>query len=212
MGEVIKSIMLPTGSSSSQEGENKKNQQQSASAESKSPKLTVPSDKKKKDLSFIPSQSEYQYRDPTIDINNIHYNQYDNHIPESDKWRNPSISHTSDDFENLIRGSSIQFYNPATSYGVFSNFGAFDFEYSGENSGNGIDPSNSSTSNSKKKNKKIMQIPIFPLPIVCFPGQKRDLHIFEMKYRTMMNDIMKDNGVKEGFYTGGNTFPFNMDP
>merc|ERR1712146_595840 len=135
MGEMIKSIMLPTGSSSSQEGENKKKQQQSASAESRSPKSTVAGDTKKEDLSFIPSQSEYQYRDPTIDINNIHYNQYDNHIPESDEWRNPSISHTSDDFENLIRGSSIQFYNPATSYGVFSNFGSFDFDYNAGNNG-----------------------------------------------------------------------------
>ncbi|HSI91445.1 MAG TPA: LON peptidase substrate-binding domain-containing protein [Adhaeribacter sp.] len=53
-------------------------------------------------------------------------------------------------------------------------------------------------------------IPLFPLNIVVFPGEKLNLHIFENRYRDLINDCQKEEGVfgippflKEGVSTIG---------
>jgi len=35
------------------------------------------------------------------------------------------------------------------------------------------------------------ELPIFPLPLVLFPGASQLLHIFEPRYRQMLSDCMK---------------------
>jgi len=37
------------------------------------------------------------------------------------------------------------------------------------------------------------KIPIFPLPLVLLPGEKLPLHIFEEKYKKMIEDCLKNN-------------------
>ena len=37
----------------------------------------------------------------------------------------------------------------------------------------------------------LLQLPIFPLPLVLFPGVPQLLHIFEPRYREMLSDCMK---------------------
>ena len=37
------------------------------------------------------------------------------------------------------------------------------------------------------------KIPIFPLPLVLLPGEKLPLHIFEEKYRKMIEHCLKNN-------------------
>src|SRR5581483_3228832 len=36
---------------------------------------------------------------------------------------------------------------------------------------------------------EIRELPIFPLPLVLFPGQLLPLHIFEQRYKLMIKDI-----------------------
>ncbi|MFN5855144.1 MAG: LON peptidase substrate-binding domain-containing protein [Pseudanabaenaceae cyanobacterium] len=41
----------------------------------------------------------------------------------------------------------------------------------------------------------VRELPIFPLPeLVLFPGQPLPLHIFEYRYRMMINTVMEDDG------------------
>jgi ATP-dependent Lon protease len=37
------------------------------------------------------------------------------------------------------------------------------------------------------------QIPVFPLPLVLFPGTRLPLHIFEPRYRQMLSDLLDEN-------------------
>jgi Lon protease-like protein len=37
------------------------------------------------------------------------------------------------------------------------------------------------------------KIPIFPLPLVLLPGEKLPLHIFEEKYKKMIEHCLKNN-------------------
>ena len=37
------------------------------------------------------------------------------------------------------------------------------------------------------------KIPIFPLPLVLLPGEKLPLHIFEAKYKKMVEYCLKHN-------------------
>ena len=39
------------------------------------------------------------------------------------------------------------------------------------------------------KVRGVRELPIFPLPVVLFPGMPMPLHIFEERYRTMLSDI-----------------------
>ncbi|HXM35279.1 MAG TPA: LON peptidase substrate-binding domain-containing protein, partial [Pyrinomonadaceae bacterium] len=38
-------------------------------------------------------------------------------------------------------------------------------------------------------------LPLFPLPVVLFPGVPMPLHIFEPRYREMLSDIRADNSL-----------------
>src|SRR5262245_61275735 len=38
-------------------------------------------------------------------------------------------------------------------------------------------------------------IPIFPLPLVQFPGALTPLHIFELRYRQMLKDVMEADRI-----------------
>ncbi|NNE25287.1 MAG: peptidase, partial [Saprospiraceae bacterium] len=35
-------------------------------------------------------------------------------------------------------------------------------------------------------------IPLFPLKLVCFPGETLNLHIFEERYKTLIQDVQRD--------------------
>ena len=39
------------------------------------------------------------------------------------------------------------------------------------------------------KVRSVRELPIFPLPVVLFPGMPMPLHIFEERYRKMLSDI-----------------------
>lgn len=41
--------------------------------------------------------------------------------------------------------------------------------------------------------KGVRELPLFPLPIVLFPGVPLPLHIFEPRYRQMLTDVRKGN-------------------
>ncbi len=39
----------------------------------------------------------------------------------------------------------------------------------------------------------VRELPLFPLPVVLFPGMPLPLHIFEPRYRKMLDDIQVGN-------------------
>jgi Lon protease-like protein len=41
----------------------------------------------------------------------------------------------------------------------------------------------------------VRELPLFPLPVVLFPGVPLPLHIFEPRYRQMINDIQSTNNL-----------------
>ena len=43
--------------------------------------------------------------------------------------------------------------------------------------------------------KQVRELPLFPLPIVLFPGVPLPLHIFEPRYRQMLTDVSKNNSL-----------------
>ena len=45
------------------------------------------------------------------------------------------------------------------------------------------------------KVRGVRELPLFPLPIVLFPGMPMPLHIFEARYRTMLADIRPGNNL-----------------
>jgi Lon protease-like protein len=45
------------------------------------------------------------------------------------------------------------------------------------------------------KVEKVRELPLFPLPIVLFPGVPLPLHIFEPKYRRLLTDIRSGNSL-----------------
>jgi ATP-dependent Lon protease len=45
------------------------------------------------------------------------------------------------------------------------------------------------------KVRGITELPVFPLPVVLFPGVPLPLHIFEPRYRQMLNDIRLSNNL-----------------
>src|SRR5262252_2181609 len=45
------------------------------------------------------------------------------------------------------------------------------------------------------KVEKVRELPLFPLPIVLFPGVPLPLHIFEPKYRRLLSDIRGGNSL-----------------
>ncbi|MCO6451241.1 MAG: LON peptidase substrate-binding domain-containing protein [Caldilineales bacterium] len=57
-------------------------------------------------------------------------------------------------------------------------------------------------------------IPLFPLPLVLFPGEVRPLRIFEPRYRTMLQDCLSDDRpfgivlVHENQFQAGSALPY----
>src|SRR3954447_16141490 len=45
------------------------------------------------------------------------------------------------------------------------------------------------------KVRGLRELPIFPLPVVLFPGMPMPLHIFEERYRKMLSDIRAGNNL-----------------
>ena len=43
--------------------------------------------------------------------------------------------------------------------------------------------------------KQVQELPLFPLPIVLFPGVPLPLHIFEPRYRQMLTDVRNGNNL-----------------
>jgi ATP-dependent Lon protease len=43
--------------------------------------------------------------------------------------------------------------------------------------------------------RQVRELPLFPLPIVLFPGVPLPLHIFEQRYRQMLTDVRDRNGL-----------------
>jgi Lon protease-like protein len=50
-------------------------------------------------------------------------------------------------------------------------------------------------SEAMEKVRGMRELPIFPLPVVLFPGMPMPLHIFEERYRTMLTDIRAGNNL-----------------
>ncbi|MFN2493666.1 MAG: LON peptidase substrate-binding domain-containing protein [Pyrinomonadaceae bacterium] len=50
-------------------------------------------------------------------------------------------------------------------------------------------------SEASEKVSGVSELPLFPLPIVLFPGVPLPLHIFEPRYRRMLNDIRGGNNL-----------------
>ncbi len=46
-----------------------------------------------------------------------------------------------------------------------------------------------------EKVRGVRELPIFPLPVVLFPGMPMPLHIFEERYRKMLSDIRAGNNL-----------------
>lgn len=46
-----------------------------------------------------------------------------------------------------------------------------------------------------EKVRGVRELPIFPLPVVLFPGMPMPLHIFEERYRRMLTDIRAGNNL-----------------
>ena len=61
-----------------------------------------------------------------------------------------------------------------------------------------------------------MEIPVFPLRTVLFPGMALPLRIFEERYRVMVSELLESGGVfgvlliKEGEEVGGRAKPFTV--
>lgn len=61
-----------------------------------------------------------------------------------------------------------------------------------------------------------MEIPLFPLRTVLFPGMALPLQIFEPRYRTMLRDLGESGGVfgvlliREGEEVGGGAVPYDV--
>ena len=56
-----------------------------------------------------------------------------------------------------------------------------------------VQPNKMSEANDKVRG--VQQLPLFPLPVVLFPGVPLPLHIFEPRYRQMLTDIRVNNNL-----------------
>jgi ATP-dependent Lon protease len=62
------------------------------------------------------------------------------------------------------------------------------------------------------KVRGVRELPIFPLPVVLFPGVPLPLHIFEPRYRQMFNDIRIANNLFGLAYFDSSTSPNEVPP
>jgi ATP-dependent Lon protease len=58
----------------------------------------------------------------------------------------------------------------------------------------------------------VEDLPIFPLAVVLFPGVPLPLHIFEPRYRQMLNDIRVNNNLFGVSYFDASTSPQEVPP
>ena len=62
----------------------------------------------------------------------------------------------------------------------------------------------------------LVELPLFPLNLVLFPGMRLPLHIFEERYKTMIGECIDSNSpfgvllIKEGAEAGGTAEPFRV--
>jgi ATP-dependent Lon protease len=62
------------------------------------------------------------------------------------------------------------------------------------------------------KVRGVRELPLFPLPVVLFPGMPMPLHIFEPRYRTMLADIRASNNLFGLSYFDKDTTAKDMPP
>ncbi|PWT96385.1 MAG: ATP-dependent protease [Blastocatellia bacterium] len=58
----------------------------------------------------------------------------------------------------------------------------------------------------------VRELPLFPLPVVLFPGVPLPLHIFEPRYRQMLEDIRAGNNLFGIAYFDSNTADSDLPP
>ncbi|HEX9544153.1 MAG TPA: LON peptidase substrate-binding domain-containing protein, partial [Pyrinomonadaceae bacterium] len=62
------------------------------------------------------------------------------------------------------------------------------------------------------KVRGVSELPIFPLALVLFPGVPLPLHIFEPRYRQMLNDVRAGNSLFGVSYFDASTSEKDMPP
>jgi ATP-dependent Lon protease len=62
------------------------------------------------------------------------------------------------------------------------------------------------------KVRGVRELPLFPLPVVLFPGVPLPLHIFEPRYRQMLEDIRTHNNLFGLAYFDSTTAPSDLPP
>lgn len=67
-------------------------------------------------------------------------------------------------------------------------------------------------SEASDKVRGVGELPIFPLSLVLFPGVPLPLHIFEPRYRQMLNDIRINNNLFGVSYFDASTSPHEVPP
>jgi ATP-dependent Lon protease len=67
-------------------------------------------------------------------------------------------------------------------------------------------------SEASDKVRGITELPVFPLPVVLFPGVPLPLHIFEPRYRQMLKDIRPSNNLFCVAYFDPNTSELDVPP
>ena len=70
--------------------------------------------------------------------------------------------------------------------------------------------------NSEDTSSNLVELPLFPLNLVLFPGMRLPLHIFEERYKTMITNCIERKTpfgvllIKEGLEAGGPAEPFRI--
>lgn len=62
------------------------------------------------------------------------------------------------------------------------------------------------------KVRAVRELPLFPLPVVLFPGMPMPLHIFEPRYRQMLTDIAAQNNLFGLSYFDASTSEKDIPP
>ena len=69
---------------------------------------------------------------------------------------------------------------------------------------------------SEDTSSNLVELPLFPLNLVLFPGMRLPLHIFEERYKTMISDCIRRETpfgvllIKQGLEAGGPAEPFRI--
>ena len=70
--------------------------------------------------------------------------------------------------------------------------------------------------NPQDASSDLLELPLFPLNLVLFPGMRLPLHIFEERYKTMISNCIERKTpfgvllIKEGREAGGPAEPFRI--